>query len=67
MKQLCLLHAGDVQKVCKVKTAQWSKCSKQAGQAEELCEVSVDYPGLKAIQESLCMASGVVRTMGNYV
>lgn len=35
MKQLCLRYAGDVQKVCEVKTAQWLKCSKQGGQAEE--------------------------------
>lgn len=35
MKQLCLRYAGDVQKVCEVKAAQWLKCSKQGGQAEE--------------------------------
>lgn len=50
----------------KSKIVQWSKCSKQAGQAEEYVKC-LDYLGLKAIQESLPMALGVVATIGNYV
>ena len=62
-----LHHAGDVQKVCKVRMVQWPKCSSRLRASRGVCEVPADYPGLGAIQESLPRVLGVVATAGNYV
>jgi len=62
-----LRHAGDVQKVCKVRMIPWPKCSSRLRTGRGICEVPAGYPGLEANQENLPKVLEVVATAGNYV
>lgn len=62
-----LHHAGDVQKVCRVRMVQWPKRSSRLRASRGVYGVPPGYPGLGAIQQSLPKVFEVVATLGNYV